>query len=223
MSPGDHRAGVIDLDLAALIGKPCQKIIRPKAHRLTCAIPSSQDSYNQLFLQSSQRHLLLPKLHALFLESSLPTFAWNSFGPHIEALDTLKSQCMKHAEKHCQKLHMGQVPFSPDLMKHYFLQQLWLLVWHKKAGHHISSTKIHHLSKKCALPLASQASLAEAEANYQSASLQYQQLKPMATKLQVNFLHHCSLEPHHSDQHLKAVQISSTMKDGTNPTKQSTD
>jgi len=66
MSPGDHQAGVIDLDLAALIGKPCQKIIQPKAHRLTCAIPSSWDSYNQLFLQSSQCHLLLPKLHALF-------------------------------------------------------------------------------------------------------------------------------------------------------------
>jgi len=136
MSPGDHRARVlIDLDLATLIGEPCQKIIQPKAHWLTCAIPSSQDSYNQLFLQSSQCHLLLPKLHALFLESSLPAFDWNSFGPHIEALDTLNSQYMKHAEKHCQKLCMGQVPFSLDLMKHYFLQQLWLLVWHKKAGH----------------------------------------------------------------------------------------
>ena len=171
MSPGDHRAGVIDLDLAALIGEPHQTIIWPKACQLTCAIPSSWDAYNQLFLQSSHRHLLLPKLHALFVDSSLPTFDWNSFGPCIEALDTLKSQCMKHAEKHCQKLCMGQVPFSPDLMKFYFLQQLWLLVWRKKVGHRISSTKICHLSKKCALPLASQASLVEAEANYWAASL----------------------------------------------------
>jgi len=54
-------------------------------------------------------------------------------------------------------------------------------------------------------PLAPQASLAEAEANYQSASLRYQQLKPMAAKLQVDFLHHYSLEPHHSNQHLKAI------------------
>jgi len=95
MSPGDHQAGVIDLDLVALIREPCQKIIRSKACRLTCAIPSSRDAYNQLFLQSSHRHLLLPKLHALFVDSSLPTFDWNSFGPRIEALDTLKSQCMK--------------------------------------------------------------------------------------------------------------------------------
>jgi len=100
---------------------------------------------------------------------------------------------------------MGQVPFSPDLMKFYFLQQLWLLVWRKKFGHRISSTKIRRLSKKCALPLASQASLVEAEANYWAASLQYQQLKPMAAELQVDFLHRRSLEPHHSDQHLKAV------------------
>ena len=47
--------------------------------------------------------------------------------------------------------------------------------------------------------------LAEAEANYWSASLRYQQLKPMAAKLQVDFLHHHSLEPHDSNQHLKAV------------------
>jgi len=90
-------------------------------------------------------------------------------------------------------------------MKFYFFQQLWLLVWRKKVGHQISSTKIRHLSKKCALPLASQASLVEAEANYQAASLRYQQLKPMAAELRVDFLHCRSLEPHHSDQHLKAI------------------
>jgi len=50
-----------------------------------------------------------------------------------------------------------------------------------------------------------QASLVEAEANYRSASLRYQQLKPMAAELWVDFLHRRTLEPHHSDQHLKAV------------------
>jgi len=132
MSPRDHCAGIIDLDLSTLIGEPCQQIVHPKVQQLTCTIPSSQDSYNCLLLESSQCHLLLPKLHALFTETALPTFNWNSFGLHLEALDTLKSHCMQLAEKRCRKLCMGQVPFSPNLMKFYFLQELWLLVQWKK-------------------------------------------------------------------------------------------
>jgi len=93
-------------------------------------------------LESSQHHLLLPKLHALFTETALPTFNWNSFGPHLEALDTLKFHCMQFAKKCCRKLCMGRVPFSLDLMKYYFLQELWLLVWQKEAGHPVSSSKI---------------------------------------------------------------------------------
>jgi len=143
MSPGDHRACIIDLDLVTLIGEPCQQIIHPMVQRLTCTSPSSCDSYKHLLLESSQRHLLLPKLHALFTKTALPTFNWNSFGPCLEARDMLKSHCMQFAEKHCRKLCMGQVPFSPDLMKYYFLQELWLLVWQKKAGHPVSSSKIH--------------------------------------------------------------------------------
>jgi len=101
MSPGDHRAGIINLDLVTLIGEPCQQIVHPKVQWLTCTIPSSHDSYNYLLLEASQRHLLLPKLHALFTDTALPTFNWNSFGPCLEALDTLKSQCMQFAEKCC--------------------------------------------------------------------------------------------------------------------------
>jgi len=46
MSPGDHHTGIIDLDLVTLIGEPRQQIVSPKVRRLTCAIPSSRDSYN---------------------------------------------------------------------------------------------------------------------------------------------------------------------------------
>jgi len=97
---------------------------------------------------------------------------------------------------------MGQVPFSPDLMKYYFLQQLWLLVWQKKAGHHISSSKIRQLSKKCSLP---DATLVDAEAAYRAASLHYRQLKPLAAELRSNFLHCRILEPQSSEAHTKAV------------------
>jgi len=100
---------------------------------------------------------------------------------------------------------MGRVPFSPDLMKYYFLQELWLLMWQKKAGHPVSSSKICQLSKKCSLPQASRASLADAEVAYWAASLHYQQLKPMAAELCSDFLHWQILEPQPSDAHTKAV------------------
>ena len=49
------------------------------------------------------------------------------------------------------------------------------------------------------------ATLSEAEANYQSASLHYQQLKPLAAELCSDFLYICTLEPQHSEKHLKAI------------------
>jgi len=106
--------------------------------------------------------------------------------------------------KSCWTIYNGS-PFSPELMQYYFLQQLWLLVWRKHAGHPVSSSKIHQLSKKCSLPQDTSATLSEAEANYQSASLCYQQLKPWATELHSNFLLRRTLELQHSEQHLKAV------------------
>jgi len=90
-------------------------------------------------------------------------------------------------------------------MKYYFLQQLWLLVWQKKAGHHISSSKICWLSKKCSLPDASKATLVNAKADYQAASLHYHQLKPLAAKLCSDFLHCCILDPQSSEAHTKAI------------------
>ncbi len=59
--------------------------------------------------------------------------------------------------------------------------------------------------KKCSLPQAPLATLSEAEANYQSSSLCYQQLKPLAAELCSDFLHRHTLEPQHSEMHLKAV------------------
>jgi len=188
-----------------LIGEPHQKVICPKACHLTCSIPASWDAYNQILLDKLQRHSILPKLHAIFTESASPGFDWNTLGPCLEALDSIKSQCMQYAEKKCRKLQMGQVPFSPELMQYYFLQQLWLLVWRKRAGHPVSSSKIRRLSKKCSLPQAPSATLLEAEANYRASSLHYQQLKPLAAELRSDFLHRRTLEPQHSDMHLKAV------------------
>jgi len=104
LSPGDHRAGIIDIDLSALIGKPCQKVICPKACCLTCSIPASCDAYNQILLDKLQWHSILSKLHALFTKSASPGFDWNTLGPRLEALDSIKSQCMQHAEKKCHKL-----------------------------------------------------------------------------------------------------------------------
>jgi len=78
-------------------------------------------------------------------------------------------------------------------------------VWQKKAGHHISSSEICWLGKKCPTPHPSLATLAEAEAAYHAASLCYWQLKPLAAELCSDFLHQCTLEPYHSETYIKAM------------------
>jgi len=115
LSPGDHRASIIDIDLSMLIGEPHQKVIHPKACHLTCSIPASHNTYNQILLDMLQWHSILPKLHALFTESALPGFDWNTLGPRLEALNSIKLQCMQHAAKKCHKLWMGQVPSPQSL------------------------------------------------------------------------------------------------------------
>jgi len=61
-------------------------------------------------------HRLLPQLFQLYKDAADPSFDHVSIGPHLEKLDQLRVEGMHCAEKHCRKLYMGTLAYSPTLM-----------------------------------------------------------------------------------------------------------
>jgi hypothetical protein len=61
------------------------------------------------------RHKVLPKLHQLYsTREGNFTLAQQQ---QLESLDRVRAEGMKHAERKCRKLAMGNVDFSPEVDK----------------------------------------------------------------------------------------------------------
>ncbi len=58
LSPGDHHATIVDIDLAHLIGEPHLSIMQPKAHRLNTQLPHTKACYLSLLEEYFLTHYL---------------------------------------------------------------------------------------------------------------------------------------------------------------------
>jgi hypothetical protein len=56
-----------------------------------------------------------------------------------EAIDALRREGFMLADKKCRKLHMGAVPWSPDIQQAREHIEIWGLILKKKLGRHICS------------------------------------------------------------------------------------
>ena len=89
LSPGDHRAALIDIDLTLLIGEPRLSIVRPKARRLNTQLPQTKERYLSILEDHFLSHRLLSQLFQLYKDAANPSFDHSTFGPRIEKLDQL--------------------------------------------------------------------------------------------------------------------------------------
>ncbi len=124
LSPGDHRAALIDIDMTLLIGELYLSIVRPKAQCLNTQLPQTKEQYVSLLEDYFLSHRLLP--HA-----ANPSFDTSSVSPKLEKLEHLHVEGMHFAQKHCQKLYMGTLMYSPTLMLWFNQKILWSLVFKK--------------------------------------------------------------------------------------------
>jgi len=115
LSPGNHQAALLDIDLALLIGEPHLSIVRPKARQLNMQLPQTKACYLSLLEDYFLSHRLLPQLFQLYKDAADPSFDHVSIGPCLEKLDQLHVEGMHFAEKHCCKLYMGTLAYSPTL------------------------------------------------------------------------------------------------------------
>jgi len=65
LSPGDHNAAILDIDLALLIGKLCLSIVQPKACCLNTQVPQTKEHYLFLLENYFLSHHLPPALPIL--------------------------------------------------------------------------------------------------------------------------------------------------------------
>ncbi len=138
LSPGDHRAALLDIDLTLLIGELRLSIVRPKARCLNMQLPQTKACYLALLEDHFLSHRLLSQLFQLYKDAADPSFDNASIGPRIEKLDQLHVEGMLFAKKHCRKLYMGTLAYSPTLT-------LWFNQKNMEPGHKKVIWRICHL------------------------------------------------------------------------------
>ncbi len=112
---------------------------------------------------------------------------------------------MHFAEKHCHKLYMGTLAYSPTLMLWFNQKKLWSLVIKKLSGGHVTSRRIWHLVHCCGIVQPLSVSTKVTLHNYKAAQKEYQDLQPKASQLQVEFLHQKLLSPGLLDEKQQAI------------------
>jgi len=205
LSPGDHRATLVDIDLALLIGEPRLSIVRPKARCLNTQLPQTKACYLSLLEDHFLSHRLLSQLFQLYKDAADPSFDHVSVSPRLEKLDQLRVERMHFVEKHCRKLYMGTLAYSPTLTLWFNHKILWSLVIKKLSGGHVTSRRIRRLAQRCGIVQALSVSTEVALYNYKAAQKEYQDLQPKASQLRVEFLHQKLLSPGLSDENQQAI------------------
>ena len=107
---GDHRMLVIDVTTTSLVGFQPQPIKHPKARRLNSRIPRAKQAYNKKLDSLFSRHKLVGKL----AEAHQSGLTAESLQLVLDKLDDISKECMVNAEKCCQKIRNGKIPFSPE-------------------------------------------------------------------------------------------------------------
>ena len=81
LSPGDHHAALLDIDLTLLIGEPCLTIVRPKAWCLNTQLPQTKACYLALLEDHFLSHHLLSQLFQLYKDAADPPLMTHLLAP----------------------------------------------------------------------------------------------------------------------------------------------
>jgi len=112
---------------------------------------------------------------------------------------------MKFAEKHCRKLNMGSVQYSPKLNLWQWWKMVWQLVVNRKQGQTIKAKYINQLACACQIKNPLGATLFQASCALQEASSHYLVLKPKHDLLHSDFLQSKLQDLSLSKEHHKAI------------------
>ncbi len=107
---GDHCLFVVDFSAASMIGTCPPKIICPALRRLNTKIPKCVLRYNRALQKNILHHQLLDCMICMADSDG----SKEAILAKLNQLDQEGEQYMKHAEKKCLQINLGQIPFSPE-------------------------------------------------------------------------------------------------------------
>ncbi len=112
----DHRMLWVDLDLNQLFGEQNIPMWKPTIRRLKCTDPRVVDRYNNL----RRQHGILNQIQQLKDAISYSLEHNNnqvndSIRAQFEQLESLRTDGIHKADRHCRRLKMGNVPWSPTI------------------------------------------------------------------------------------------------------------
>jgi len=205
ISPGDHRAFLIDLNLNGTIGQPRFRVAHPPARRLTCTLPSVEAKYIDNLSAFCAWYHLSHHLDDLFWLAQLPDLDHSLFQMEMEKFDQIKAEGMRFAEKQFRRFHMGLVQFSPQL-NYWHLSKLWHLVIRCHLGYRVHAETIRKMGHKLNVFDPLSLSLSAAQDCFRTASTRYQAAKPNHEILHQSFLFGSLQDPTLDDAHYWAIQ-----------------
>jgi len=94
LSPGNHHAMMLDINLMDYIGEPCYTIICPLGQCLNCSLPSVYKKYLHHLHAFALQHNLVPCLDSLFFLAQAPTTTKADLQQALESFDCTKSEGM---------------------------------------------------------------------------------------------------------------------------------
>jgi len=89
--------------------------VQPKVWQLNTQLPHTKAQYLSLLEEYFLSHQLLPQLFQFYTEAADPSFDTSTVGPQFEKCDWLRVEGMNFAKKHCHKLYMDTLAYSPTL------------------------------------------------------------------------------------------------------------
>jgi hypothetical protein len=107
---GNHKAFVLDIPIASLVGKDPVKIVQPVGWRLNSRLPGCSEAYIKSLEDNIQQHRLLERLY----EAHTGQFSAEERAWQVIIIDKEGKAYMRWAEKICRKIKSCRIPFSPE-------------------------------------------------------------------------------------------------------------
>jgi hypothetical protein len=107
---GDHWLFVVDLATKDIVGATPPKVIRMASRRLNTKLPLVAAEYSRLLEEMIIKHQLIERVGKAHVSSR----SRQSFTRCLNWLDKELGAYMRYAEKNCQNIKSGRIPFSPE-------------------------------------------------------------------------------------------------------------
>jgi hypothetical protein len=156
---GNHHLFVINFSMMNRIGKSPPRIFRPMSRRLNTKIPRVAVEYVQILEGKILKHRLIKRTGAAHTSSR----SRRKVARQLNQLDDKFGQYMRHAEKKCQKIKSGRIPFSLEASLWIRRTQVYRLFLKYRASRIRNQGNLKRTVRRCNIPDAINLTIREIE------------------------------------------------------------